>query len=454
MAAELREAGRRAAARPAIARRAQPEPIRAGRGEGGRAAARGRRGAGRRGRRRRPRTPGCRPSGRAPRPTPDRPSQDARSRSSRSRGRRSKAEALDGLDRWKARHPEAAPHLEPADVLVDGMRGRSSLWYRVRVNLIHVPEADRPAQEALEPDYDPWAGRTSRPGRSDAGIARPTPRAEVEAVGRARRRSGRRRSRPEPSSPCRDRLADRPRPALGAGRRRGERAVYGRRWACARSPNRLISRAWRLLGSRASPGWRSISAWSPVRAARGRTGLAVRDLAGGPDRSQPASRSRRTTRLPVACTPDPFGNRIQLVDARCRLLGRVRRAADVVVARLRRESRGRARRARVDRSVRGHPRRRELTLRLGPFDRVEERLGLPRTGPAPPEIRTPAVADRGVQRPGRRPAAVRSRSAGHRTTSSISDSIAASRPISAGEPRRRVEPEQRRRRVGDVDHRR
>ena len=38
------------------------------------------------------------------------------------------------------------------------MRGRSSLWYRVRVNLIHVPEADRPAQEALDPDYDPWAG--------------------------------------------------------------------------------------------------------------------------------------------------------------------------------------------------------------------------------------------------------------------------------------------------------
>src|SRR6188474_532961 len=69
-----------------------------------------------------------------------------------------KAEALEGLDRWKARHSEAATHLEPADVLTDGMRGRSSLWYRVRVNLIHVPEADRPPQEALDPDYDPWAG--------------------------------------------------------------------------------------------------------------------------------------------------------------------------------------------------------------------------------------------------------------------------------------------------------
>ena len=44
-------------------------------------------------------------------------------------------EVLAGLERWKARHPKAAAHLEPADVLVDRMRGRSSLWYRVRVNL-------------------------------------------------------------------------------------------------------------------------------------------------------------------------------------------------------------------------------------------------------------------------------------------------------------------------------
>jgi DNA ligase D-like protein (predicted polymerase) len=70
----------------------------------------------------------------------------------------SKAEALEGFERWKAKHPEVAPHLEPADVLVDGMRGRSSLWYRVRVNLIHVPETDRPGQGPLEVDYDPWAG--------------------------------------------------------------------------------------------------------------------------------------------------------------------------------------------------------------------------------------------------------------------------------------------------------
>ncbi len=69
-----------------------------------------------------------------------------------------KQEALDGLERWKARHPEVVPHLEPADVLVDSMRGRSTTWTRIRVNLRHVPEGDRPHQEALEVDYDPWEG--------------------------------------------------------------------------------------------------------------------------------------------------------------------------------------------------------------------------------------------------------------------------------------------------------
>jgi hypothetical protein len=71
---------------------------------------------------------------------------------------RTRDEALAGLDRWKARHPEAVRHLEPADILTDGMRGRSSVWYRIRVNLQHVPEAERPPQEPLEVDYDPWAG--------------------------------------------------------------------------------------------------------------------------------------------------------------------------------------------------------------------------------------------------------------------------------------------------------
>jgi len=70
-----------------------------------------------------------------------------------------KDEALAGLETWKARHPSVVEHLSPADVLVDGMRGSSSLWYRVRVNLQHVPEDERPAQAELEVDYDPWAGR-------------------------------------------------------------------------------------------------------------------------------------------------------------------------------------------------------------------------------------------------------------------------------------------------------
>ena len=70
-----------------------------------------------------------------------------------------KDEALAGLDTWKARHPEVVSFLEPADILVDGMRGRSAVWYRVRVNLIHVPEVDRPTQEPLESDFEPWAGQ-------------------------------------------------------------------------------------------------------------------------------------------------------------------------------------------------------------------------------------------------------------------------------------------------------
>src|SRR5438876_6822212 len=70
-----------------------------------------------------------------------------------------KADALAGLERWKARHPEAAAHLRPADVLVDAMRGRSSTWTRVRVNLEHVPENLRPAQEPLDPDYPPAVPR-------------------------------------------------------------------------------------------------------------------------------------------------------------------------------------------------------------------------------------------------------------------------------------------------------
>jgi bifunctional non-homologous end joining protein LigD len=69
-----------------------------------------------------------------------------------------KAEALEGLERWKARHPDVWPLLQPHDVLTDSMRGRSSTWTRIRLNLEHVPEDQRPAQEPLEVDYDPWAG--------------------------------------------------------------------------------------------------------------------------------------------------------------------------------------------------------------------------------------------------------------------------------------------------------
>ena len=66
-----------------------------------------------------------------------------------------KAGALAGLERWKARHPEAAAHLAVDDMLVDSMRGRSTTWTRVRVNLRHVPEALRPASEPPDPDDDP-----------------------------------------------------------------------------------------------------------------------------------------------------------------------------------------------------------------------------------------------------------------------------------------------------------
>jgi bifunctional non-homologous end joining protein LigD len=73
------------------------------------------------------------------------------------------AEALEGLERWKARHPDVWPLLGPADVLVDSMRGRSSLWTRIRLNLRNVPEPQRPPQEALEVDYDPWVGSPLQP---------------------------------------------------------------------------------------------------------------------------------------------------------------------------------------------------------------------------------------------------------------------------------------------------
>ena len=74
---------------------------------------------------------------------------------------KAKADALAGLERWKARHPDVAALLGPEDVLLDTMRGRSSAYYRVRVNLKNVPAEQRPAQAARDPDYDPaveWRG--------------------------------------------------------------------------------------------------------------------------------------------------------------------------------------------------------------------------------------------------------------------------------------------------------
>jgi bifunctional non-homologous end joining protein LigD len=81
-----------------------------------------------------------------------------------------KDDALAGLERWKARHPAAAAHLEPADVLVDAMRGRFHTWTRIRVNLQHVPAELRPPQEPLDPDsgptmWGPFSGADGPPRR-------------------------------------------------------------------------------------------------------------------------------------------------------------------------------------------------------------------------------------------------------------------------------------------------
>ena len=91
---------------------------------------------------------------------------------------RKKADALAGLERWQARHVDAAAHLQPADVLVDAMRGRFHTWTRIRINLQHVPEHLRPAQESLDPDDAPqdWGEITA----SEAAPRRPS-RARTES---------------------------------------------------------------------------------------------------------------------------------------------------------------------------------------------------------------------------------------------------------------------------------
>jgi bifunctional non-homologous end joining protein LigD len=67
-----------------------------------------------------------------------------------------KADALAGLERWRVRYPEAAARLQVDDVLVDSMRGRSTNWTRIRINLRNVPQDERPPEDPPEPDYDPW----------------------------------------------------------------------------------------------------------------------------------------------------------------------------------------------------------------------------------------------------------------------------------------------------------
>jgi DNA ligase D-like protein (predicted polymerase) len=69
---------------------------------------------------------------------------------------KTKDEAMAALEMWRGRYPSVAEKLEAPDVLVDGMRGPSSIWYRIRINLRHVPEEQRPPQEPLLADYNPW----------------------------------------------------------------------------------------------------------------------------------------------------------------------------------------------------------------------------------------------------------------------------------------------------------
>jgi hypothetical protein len=71
-----------------------------------------------------------------------------------------KDEALRELEKWKQENPQVVEHLEPADILTDSMRGRSSTWTRIRVNLQHVPDDLRPQQPELPPVPNPWSDAT------------------------------------------------------------------------------------------------------------------------------------------------------------------------------------------------------------------------------------------------------------------------------------------------------
>jgi bifunctional non-homologous end joining protein LigD len=78
-----------------------------------------------------------------------------------------KSEALEQLEAWKKKHPKVAELLEPADVLTDSMRGRSSTWTRIRINLQHVPEDQRPKAPKLPPIPNPWEGAPQKTRAAD-----------------------------------------------------------------------------------------------------------------------------------------------------------------------------------------------------------------------------------------------------------------------------------------------
>jgi hypothetical protein len=100
---------------------------------------------------------------------------------------KSKEEALAGVERWRLRHPEAAAHLAPADVLVDAMRGRYTTWTRIRINLQHVPDNLRPIQEPLDPDESldsaaGYAAKDTPPGTRQEGRTTKSPRPRKQVL--------------------------------------------------------------------------------------------------------------------------------------------------------------------------------------------------------------------------------------------------------------------------------
>ena len=101
------------------------------------------------------------------------PGEPTRVQPSRAKGRRvskhpliviahstKKEEVQESLEKWKEENSSVTSFLQPADILTDQMRGRSSAWWRVRINLQHVPEALRPAPPELPPIPNPWADAT------------------------------------------------------------------------------------------------------------------------------------------------------------------------------------------------------------------------------------------------------------------------------------------------------